>query len=70
LSFVLNRITLVGAIFLGFIAILPSIVQQFVNIPNLVVGGTGILIVVSVVLELTRSLESQLVMRRYEGFLK
>ena len=69
LNFVLSRITLVGALFLGLIAILPSIVQQFVNIPNLVVGGTSILIVVSVVLELTRDLESQLIMRKYEHFI-
>ncbi len=70
LSFVLNRITLVGAIFLGLIAILPSIFQNFIGVANLAIGGTGILIVVSVVLEVTRELEAQLVMRKYEGFLK
>ena len=67
LSFVLNRITLVGATFLGLIAVLPSFFQSFVGVSNLAIGGTGILIVVSVVLEITRELEAQLVMRRYEG---
>jgi preprotein translocase subunit SecY len=70
LSFVLNRITLVGAVFLGLIAILPSVFQNFIGVANLAIGGTGTLIVVSVVLEITRELEAQLVMRRYEGFLK
>jgi preprotein translocase subunit SecY len=70
LSFVLNRITLVGATFLGLIAILPSFFQNFIGVANLAVGGTGILIVVSVVLEVTRELEAQLVMRRYEGFVR
>ena len=70
LSFILNRITLVGATFLGLIAILPSFFQNFVGVANLAIGGTGILIVVSVVLEMTRELEAQLVMRRYEGFVR
>ncbi|HJX59148.1 preprotein translocase subunit SecY [Candidatus Woesebacteria bacterium RBG_19FT_COMBO_47_8] len=70
LSFVLNRITLIGAVFLGLIAILPSLFQNVIGVANLAIGGTGILIVVSVVLEITRELESQLVMRRYEGFLE
>jgi preprotein translocase subunit SecY len=70
LSFVLNRITLVGATFLGLIAILPSFFQSTIGVANLAIGGTGILIVVSVVLEFTREIEAQLVMRRYEGFLR
>ncbi|HEX6977006.1 MAG TPA: preprotein translocase subunit SecY [Patescibacteria group bacterium] len=70
ISFVLSRITLFGALFLGFVAILPSLIQTFVGIPNLVIGGTGVLIVVSVILEAVRDLEAQLVMRRYEGFLQ
>ncbi len=69
LSSVLNKITLVGAAFLGSIAILPSFFQNVIGVANLAVGGTGILIVVSVVLEFTREIESQLVMGRYEGFL-
>jgi preprotein translocase subunit SecY len=70
LSGVLNRITLVGAAFLGLVAILPSFFQNFIGVANLAVGGTGILIVVSVVLEITRDLESQLVMKRYDTFLR
>jgi preprotein translocase subunit SecY len=70
LKSVLNRITLVGATFLGLIAILPSLFQKFIGISNLVVGGTGILIIVSVVLEVTRDLESQLVMKKYDTFLR
>ena len=70
LSFILNRITLVGAVFLGLIAILPSLFQKAIGVANLAIGGTGILIVVSVVLEITRELEAQLVMKKYDTFLK
>ena len=70
LNGVLNRITLVGATFLGLIAILPSFFQNIIGVANLAVGGTGILIVVSVVLEMTREMEAQLVMKRYETFLR
>jgi len=67
LSFVINRITLAGAIFLGFIAVLPLMVQAGLNIANLTLGGTSLLIVVSVALETLRQIEAQLTMRRYEG---
>lgn len=67
---VLNRITLVGALFLGLIAILPSFFQNTIGVANLAIGGTGILIVVSVVLDVARELEAQLVMKRYESFLR
>ena len=70
LNHVLTRITFAGAMFLGLIAVLPSFFQSFIGISNLAVGGTGILIVVSVVLELTRDLQSQLVMKRYDSFLR
>jgi preprotein translocase subunit SecY len=70
LSFVLNRITLVGAVFLGLVAILPSFFQNAIGVANLAIGGTGILIVVSVVLEVTRELEAQLVMRKYDSFIR
>lgn len=70
LSFVLNRITLVGAVFLGLVAILPSLFTNFIGVANLAIGGTGVLIVVSVALELVREIESQLVMKKYEGFLR
>jgi len=70
LSSVLSRVTLAGAVFLGFIAILPSFFQHFIGVANLAVGGTGILIVVSVVLEVSRDLESQLVMKKYDAFIR
>ena len=70
LNYILTRITLAGAIFLGLIAIFPTIARAFTNIQSLVLGGTGILIVVSVILETIKALEAQLVMRNYEGFTK
>lgn len=70
LSAVLNRITLAGAVFLGLMAVLPAVMQSAFQIPTLSLGGTGILIVVSVVLETTKSLQSQLLQQNYEGFLK
>ncbi len=70
LNYILVRITCAGAIFLGLIAILPSLVRIATNIQTLAIGGTGILIVVSVVLETIKSIEAQLVMRNYEGYQK
>jgi preprotein translocase subunit SecY len=70
LETILYRITSVGAIFLGLIAIMPALVSQITGIKNLMIGGTGILIVVSVVLETFKMLESQLVMRNYDKFTK
>jgi preprotein translocase subunit SecY len=69
LSYILSRITLAGAVFLGLVAVLPSIVQAFTGLSNLALGGTGVLIVVSVVLETVRQFNSMLVTRSYEGFL-
>ncbi len=70
LYFILNRVLLFGAIFLGTIAILPSVVQGATGITafSFVIGGTALLIVVSVVLETLRQINSQLTMRDYEGF--
>ena len=65
---ILNRVVLIGAIFLGAIAILPIIVQYFTGITALTIGGTALLIVVSVVLESAKQINSQLAMREYEGF--
>ncbi len=65
---VINRITLGGALFLGIIAVLPSIIQNITNIQSLTLGGVSILIVVSVVLELMKHVEGQMSMRSYEGF--
>ncbi len=66
---VLTRVTLPGAIFLAFIAILPSIFMYRFNAP-FVFGGTGLLIVVGVALDTLQQVESHLIMRHYEGFLK
>ena len=69
LNGIMNRVTLAGAVFLGAIAIMPAIVQVAFRIPTLSLGGTGILIVVSVVLETVKSLQSQLSIRSYDAFL-
>lgn len=68
LHFILNRLLLIGAIFLGMIAIMPNLVQLIFKFPSLTIGGTAVLIVVSVVLETMRQVESQLTVRDYEGF--
>jgi preprotein translocase subunit SecY len=68
LNFILNRVLLFGAVFLGIIAVLPYIVQSVTGLANFSIGGTSVLIVVSVVLETVRQVESHLVMRDYEGF--
>ncbi len=68
LEFVVTRISLAGAIFLGFIAILPSIAQVYTGVGNLAVGGTSILIVVSVILETAKQVESMLVGQNYEQY--
>lgn len=65
---VLNRITFVGALFLGIIAVLPTLMKGLTGTAFLSIGGTALLIVVSVALETTKQIESQLVMREYEGF--
>lgn len=65
---IINRITLAGSIFLGAIAVLPYIVQGLTGIQTLTLGGISILIVVSVVLETIKHVQSQLVMRSYESF--
>lgn len=70
LNYILVRITVAGAFFLGFIAVLPAIGMIFTGVQSLVMGGTGILIVVSVVLETIKAIEAQLVMRNYEGYQK
>ncbi len=69
LNFILNRITLVGASFLGLVAIFPSIVSGVTGVTSIAIGGTGILIVVSVVLEILKAINSQLYMHNYDKFL-
>jgi preprotein translocase subunit SecY len=65
ISNVLTRITLLGATFLGFIAVLPLIMQHITGISSLALGGTSILIVVSVVLDLMKKIDAQVSMREY-----
>lgn len=67
---IVYRITTVGAVFLGVIAVMPVLVSKVTGLTNLVIGGTGILIVVSVVLETFKMIEAQLVMKNYDRFVK
>jgi preprotein translocase subunit SecY len=62
---IVTRITLVGALFLGIIAILPLIMQAFTSNKTLAIGGTALLIVVSVVLDLLKKIDAQVAMREY-----
>jgi len=66
---ILTRITLPGAFFLAFIAVLPDVLINRANVP-FYFGGTGLLIVVGVVLDTLRQIESHLLMRHYDGFVK
>jgi preprotein translocase subunit SecY len=68
LSYVLNRITLVGASFLGLVAVLPSLFQNSIGVSNLAIGGTGVLIAISVVLEIIREIEGDLLMSKYGDY--
>jgi preprotein translocase subunit SecY len=70
LSHILTRITLPGSIFLGLIAVLPFVAQKYWNIQAFPFAGTAVLIMVGVGLETMKQVESQLMMRHYEGFLK
>ncbi len=65
---ILYKITSVGAVFLGLIAIMPALISKVTNMQDLVIGGTGILIVVSVILETFKVIEAQLVMKSYDKF--
>jgi preprotein translocase subunit SecY len=73
LDFIMTRITLPGALFLALIAILPTIISSSLKVPYLIAsffGGTGLLIMVGVMLDTMRQIESQLLMRHYDGFMK
>jgi preprotein translocase subunit SecY len=71
LNGVTRRITLVGALFLGIVAVLPGFIQLFgIQANVLVISSSGLLIVVGVVIDTMRQLEAQLRMRYYEGFIK
>ncbi len=69
----MNRITLIGAVFLALIAILPNIIGRLLTIPQSIsyfFGGTALLILVGVVLDTMKQIESHLLMKRYDGFMK
>ncbi len=70
LNGVLQRITLVGAVFLGVVAVLPFLVRDVTETNLLIITSTGLLIVVGVVLDTMKQLQAQLLMRHYEGFIK
>lgn len=65
LSKIVTRTTLVGALFLGLIAVLPNIVQSFTGIASITVGGTGVLIVVSTIIDMIKKTDAQIGMREY-----
>ena len=67
---VLNKVTLFGAIYLGIVAICPLIAGKLLGNSGLAIGGTSVIIVVGVALETVRALESQMMMRQYNGFLE
>ena len=66
---ILSRITLIGALFLSFIAIVPSIFTMAGNMQNLSMGGTSVIIMVGVAIETVKQMESQMMMRHYRVFL-
>lgn len=68
LQYVINRLLVVGSLFLGLIAIMPFIMQFFMQSSMFKIGGTSLLIVVSVVIEIIKQINAQLVMRDYEAF--
>ncbi len=69
ISKVLNKITLFGALYLSVIALLPILTGNIIGITSLAIGGTSVIIVVSVALETVKAMEAQMLMRHYKGFL-
>jgi preprotein translocase subunit SecY len=67
---VLTRITLIGALFLGTVAVLPFFAAELTGVRTLQIGATSMLIVVGVAIDTMRQLEAQLMMRNYEGFIQ
>jgi preprotein translocase subunit SecY len=70
LNGVINRITWAGALFLAFVAVMPFLARTFSDIQQIQLSSLGLIIMVGVVLDTMKQLEAQLVMRRYEGFIK
>ena len=66
---VLNKVTFIGALFLGVVALFPSVFGKLTGIYGLTIGGTSVMIVVGVALETVQQIESQMMMRHYKGFL-
>ena len=69
ISKILSKVTLIGALFLAFIALVPIIYTNVTGMYGLSIGGTSIIIIVGVALETVKQLESQMMMRHYKGFL-
>jgi preprotein translocase subunit SecY len=67
---VINHITWAGALFLALVAVIPFFAREITSIPTIQLSTTGLFIVVGVVLDTMKQIEAQLVMRRYEGFIK
>lgn len=67
---ILSRITLVGALFLALIAIMPNFIMTITNIPGVQFGGTALLIVVGVAIDTMKQIEAHMLMRHYQGFIK
>jgi preprotein translocase subunit SecY len=70
LNGVINRITWAGALFLAVVAVVPFLSREITNVQVVQLSSMGLLIVVGVVLDTMKQMEAQLVMRRYEGFIK
>ncbi len=70
LNHVITRITVVGALFLAMVAIIPFLARNITNVQVMQLSSIGLLIVVGVVLDTMKQMEAQLTMRRYEGFIK
>ena len=73
LDYTMSRLTFAGAIFLTVIAVLPQLLAQSLNVPYMTAqffGGTGVLIIVGVVLDTMRQVETHLLQRHYDGFLR
>ena len=69
ISKILSRVTLIGALFLAFIAIVPIVYGNVTGLGRLSMGGTSVIIMVGVALETVKQMESQMMMRHYKGFL-
>ena len=67
---VINKVTLIGALCLGIVALFPAVFGKFAGVYELTIGGTSLMIVVGVALETVQQIESQMMMRHYKGFLE